>query len=106
MDTRTGPTASSVVETHGDLRRQYDGDLRRQYDGDLCGQYDDLCGQYDDLCGQYDGVADPVAVLPADAPVLTRAPAASGRDPRQRATGAVDHGKSVELGRDRAPPDG
>ncbi|MEU0033762.1 hypothetical protein [Streptomyces sp. NPDC006333] len=91
MDTRTGPTASSVVETHGDLCRQYD---------------DDLCRQYDDLCGQYDGVADPVAVLPADAPVLTRAPAASGRDPRQRATGAVDHGKSVELGRDRAPPDG
>ncbi|EKX67117.1 TIGR03086 family protein [Streptomyces ipomoeae] len=39
-----------------------------------------------DLYRQYDGFADPVPV-PADAPVFDRALAASGRDPRQGATG-------------------
>lgn len=38
-----------------------------------------------DLYRQYDGFADPVPV-PADAPVFDRAPALSGRDPRQRAS--------------------
>ncbi|MFJ6116823.1 uncharacterized protein (TIGR03086 family) [Streptomyces sp. 3212.3] len=50
----------------------------------------DVVETHGDLYRRYDGFADPVAVAD-DAPVFERALAASGRDPRQRPLGKVDH---------------
>ncbi|GAA3826388.1 TIGR03086 family metal-binding protein [Streptomyces chiangmaiensis] len=50
----------------------------------------DVVETHGDLYRQYDGFAEPVAVAD-DAPVFERALAASGRDPRQRPMGRLDH---------------
>ncbi|MET9048971.1 TIGR03086 family metal-binding protein [Streptomyces sp. NPDC004362] len=50
----------------------------------------DVVETHGDLYRRYDGFAAPVAVAD-DAPVFERALAASGRDPRQRPLGKVDH---------------